>query len=226
MWFYFCLCICPRRLPVPPIYQMKVMAGRMPLRKSNTKSSEFKMVDFGASAGRASASTPPLALQWCSGPSRSLGANSESAEVSACATDSQDLESAPQDQIALLAAASKKRKPLLALPAVESEAPKSDCSKPVGQRKAKPALVQEPKAKKQKGSGAEQVPKELKEKSGAEQVLKGLKEKLEEKKWRRRKNRKQSPKLLQKPKPKDKRLCRRKKTDDGKKKKIPQQKLK
>ena len=96
--------------------------------------------------------------------------------------DSQDPESVPQDQIALLAAASKKRKPLLALPAVESEAPKPDCSKPVGQREAKPALVQEPKAKKQKGSGAEQVPKELKEKSGAEQILKGLKEKLEEKK--------------------------------------------
>jgi len=161
---------------------MELMAGRMPLRKSNSKSSEFKMVDFGASAGGASASTPPLALQWCSGPSRSLGANSESAEVLACATDSQDPESAPQDQIALLAAASKKRKPLLALPAVESEAPKLDCSKPVGQREAKPALVQEPKAKKQKGSGAEQVPKELKEKSGAEQILKGLKEKLEEKK--------------------------------------------
>ena len=90
------------------MYQMELMAGRMPLRKSNSKSSEFKMVDFGASAGGASASTPPLALQWCSGPSRSLGANSESAEVLACATDSQDPESAPQDQIALLAAASKK----------------------------------------------------------------------------------------------------------------------
>ena len=176
---------------------MDLQSRTMPLRKTNLRSSSFVMDKLDqSSAASASMGAPPLKLEWCNGPSRSLGANSQAAEVLACADDSQDKDSEVQDQISLLSTASKKNKPLLALPAVEILEPKPLLALPAGE-------ILEPKADGNAGVGTNLAPNKAMKRpnaeaaefalgkepeakktrvSGAQEVLQTLKEKLSTKK--------------------------------------------
>lgn len=132
---------CLFRPPVPVDLALEQTALKMPLRVSNIKSNEF-LSNHGSPAGASladnssAAKGAPLQLEWLVPASRSVGATSQHAEITACADDSQEMEESgdsgsstlpqtvplkPADQLVLMSAKAEKLKPLLALPSVSKE---------------------------------------------------------------------------------------------------------